>query len=174
MARQATEELLRDLPEVARPIPLVGAGEVTVGDRVSHRSLGWTGVLIAVNRGRAEVDLNGKRLRCRLNELVKVEPKGGRPPAERRPLAVVPESRPLPMQLNLIGQRVEPALQTLERHLEDAVSQGLGEVRIVHGHGTGRLRKAVRNALRQNPLVAGQRVAGADEGGDGATIAELA
>jgi len=84
-----------------------------------------------------------------------------------------PLARECPEELMLIGKRVEEALEELDRFLDAAVLGGRREVRIVHGHGTGRLRKAVRAHLSGHALVRRRRAGEAHEGGDGATVAEL-
>ncbi len=173
LERKVTDELLRDAPEIANSEAPSIEGPVVVGDPVRHRSLGWRGTLVALQRGRAEVDLDGKRLRCRVEELVPGGPSAQHRQERRVPVTEVPEATPLAFELNLIGERVEPALERLERHLEEAVRQGRREVRVVHGHGTGRLRRAVRQRLSRHALVAEQRAGGTGEGGDGATIARL-
>jgi DNA mismatch repair protein MutS2 len=176
LAREATEGLFQELPKVALRAPLE-SGEVVVGDRVRHRSLGWEGQLLRVERGRAEVDLSGKTFRCKVEELVPATPSRRPAKGANRPtkLAIteVPESVEVPLELHLIGKRVEPALEELERYLDDAARSGRGEVRIVHGHGTGRLRRAIRDYLRSHRLVSNQRPGGAGEGGDGATVVQL-
>ena len=69
--------------------------------------------------------------------------------------------------------RVEPALGELDSFLDRSLLASRSEVRVVHGHGSGRLRKAVRDFLRQHAAVASFRPGGAGEGGDGATVARL-
>jgi DNA mismatch repair protein MutS2 len=73
----------------------------------------------------------------------------------------------------LIGQTVDDALDMIDRFLDRAVLDAVGQVRLVHGHGTGRLRRAVREHLRTHALVADYRGGGQSEGGDGATVARL-
>ena len=73
----------------------------------------------------------------------------------------------------LIGKTVDEALEEIDRFLDRATLGGLTEVRIVHGHGTGRLRSAVRNHLRGHPQVESHRAGVQREGGDGATVARL-
>ena len=65
------------------------------------------------------------------------------------------------------------ALERLQAHLDDALLAGLDEVVIVHGVGTGALRRAVREALAEHPRVRSVRGGRKDEGGEGATVAEL-
>jgi len=78
------------------------------------------------------------------------------------------------IELNLRGKLVEDGLEELERYLERAYSSGLLFVRIVHGKGTGKLREAVRNALKSNPYVASFEEPKDNEGGAGVTVAKMA
>jgi DNA mismatch repair protein MutS2 len=73
----------------------------------------------------------------------------------------------------LVGERVEPALDRLDTFLDRSLLAGVGEVRIIHGYGSGRLRQAVREHLRRHRAIASQRAGGEGEGGDGATVATL-
>jgi DNA mismatch repair protein MutS2 len=76
------------------------------------------------------------------------------------------------MEINLHGHRVEEALEKVEDLLNEASLQGVEKVRIVHGRGTGALRRAIREYLLNHPLVAS---ANPDPGpaADGVTVAEL-
>lgn len=78
-----------------------------------------------------------------------------------------------PVEINLIGRRVEPALEDLDAYLDRALLAARREVRVIHGHGTGRLRDAVREHLRAHAGVTSIRAGAPDEGGNGATIATL-
>jgi DNA mismatch repair protein MutS2 len=73
----------------------------------------------------------------------------------------------------LRGIRVDEALDTLEKYLDDASLGGLSSVCIIHGHGTGALKEAVRNYLKTSPYVKKYRSGEDGEGSDGVTIAEL-
>jgi len=66
------------------------------------------------------------------------------------------------------------SLEELDRYLERAYSSGLLFVRIVHGKGTGKLREAVRNALKSSPYVASFEEPKDSEGGAGVTVAKMA
>ena len=68
---------------------------------------------------------------------------------------------------------MEPALEALDDYLDRALLDGSAEVRIVHGHGSGRLRDAVRQHLRGHPAVAAHRPGQRNEGGNGATVVTL-
>ena len=75
--------------------------------------------------------------------------------------------------IDLHGERVADALERLDAYLNDVLLAGLDEAVIVHGVGTGALRRAVRDYLAEHPRVRGQRPGRKDEGGDGATVALL-
>jgi DNA mismatch repair protein MutS2 len=64
-------------------------------------------------------------------------------------------------------------LDRAEKFLDDALLGETRRLRVVHGHGTGRLRDALRQYFRQHPMIASVSPAPANEGGDGATIVEL-
>jgi len=154
-------------------------GPVEVGATVRHRTFGWQGVLEKLDRGKAEVRVQGKHLRCREEELA---------PAQATPKAKAPRTKPgishgggfdvdsdlaAARELNLIGSRVEPALEQLDSFLDQALLTAAQEVRVIHGHGSGRLRSAVRDHLKRHPAVSAFRPGGEREGGNGATVANL-
>jgi DNA mismatch repair protein MutS2 len=77
------------------------------------------------------------------------------------------------MELDLRGQRVEEGLVNLESYLDTAFLAELPYVRIIHGKGTGRLREAVRKALRQNSHVQSWEEGKDGEGGAGVTVVKF-
>lgn len=91
-------------------------------------------------------------------------PKPSPPPAR---IQVEPE-------LDLHRYTVEEALVRLDRYVYDAYACGLTSVRVIHGKGTGALRQVIRQELPRNPLVKSLKPAEQFEGGEGATIVELA
>lgn len=76
-------------------------------------------------------------------------------------------------RLDLRGERVEAAIEQLAAYLDEALLAGLDEAVIVHGAGTGALRRSIREYLANHPRVRSTRPGRRDEGGDGATVAEL-
>ncbi len=181
LASAAAERLFAPAPDFAPPEEPGETAAVEVGSSVRHRRLGWVGVVEKLERGRALVRAQGKSLRCRQEDLAAVaETADAARPARRSRLpppspqgATIEQAAAPPPELKLIGERVEPALETLDRFLDRALLAAHPAVRIIHGHGSGRLRAAVRRHLRGHPAVASQRPGGAREGGDGATVAEL-
>ncbi len=92
---------------------------------------------------------------------------------EVRPAPRTPEPPEVPSELMLIGERAEPALDRLDAYLDEALHAGRDEVRVVHGHGSGRLRAAVREHLNGHRAVASWRPGEDGEGGNGATVVRL-
>jgi DNA mismatch repair protein MutS2 len=76
-------------------------------------------------------------------------------------------------ELNVIGCTVDEALTRLEKFLDDATVTDQRELRIVHGFGTGQLRRAITAFLDEHPLVASHQAAPHNQGGGGATVVEL-
>jgi len=175
LPREAEERLFREQPELVAEAP-TAEHPLVEGQAVRHQGLGWEGMLEKLEGSKAEVGVRGKRVRCRAEELIGLGPDkvlGG--PARARPIPATsgPAAAEVPVEIHLIGQRVEPALEHLDVYLDQALLAGRQEVRVVHGHGTGRLRQAVREHLRGHPAVIGQRPGAPNEGGNGATVVEL-
>ncbi len=104
---------------------------------------------------------------------------GGPGPAAKAPgssagmAALAGPRRAVPSSLDLRGARVEEALELLDRYLDDASLAGAAQVTVIHGHGSGALRDAVRALLAGHPLVQSWRPGERGEGGDGATIVKV-
>ena len=79
----------------------------------------------------------------------------------------------IPQRLDLRGERVEAAIEQLGAHLDEALLAGVDQAVVVHGAGTGALRRAIREFLAEHPRVRSVRSGRREEGGDGATVAEL-
>jgi DNA mismatch repair protein MutS2 len=75
--------------------------------------------------------------------------------------------------LNVIGQTTDEAVDAVDKFLDEASLASLSQVRIVHGHGTGALRRAIAGLLDGHPHVARFLPAPPDQGGAGATVVEL-
>ncbi len=151
------------------------AGELAVGSRARLRGGKSEGVVYALEGDSAWLAVGGKRLQVRSAEL---EPLARvalpRPPA--RPPSVAAAGLPLEAstrEVNVIGKRLDEAIEEVERALDAAILSGEGHLRVVHGHGTGRLRDGLREHLRAHRAVASIRAADPREGGNGATIVEL-
>lgn len=143
-----------------------------VGDRVFVASLNSEGEIVALRAGHdVEVQVGTMRVRVDADNL---ELRGGKKKVrddERSQETVTTPGAASPgMELHLRGFVVEDALPALEEYLDQAYLAGLPWVTIVHGHGTGALKKAIRDFLRAHPLVKEYKRAPENQGGDGVTV----
>jgi DNA mismatch repair protein MutS2 len=157
---------------------------LSLGERVTVSTLNADGVITALSESDAEVQVGSLRVRARLVDLVrkgqdeetveenKKEEKKIQGEGSGR--AALSGTKSPGLELNLRGKLVEDGLEDLERYLERAFSAGLLFVRIVHGKGTGRMREAVRNALKDSPYVSSFEEPKENEGGSGVTVAKIA
>lgn len=163
------------------------------GEKVHVRSIRMDGVITAVGESDVEVQIGNLRVRARQADLLrradvealKAEEQKAAAAAAKTPSGKTSFSRsaaedrggvfyPSPgMEIDMRGQRVEDALDALERYIESAFLAGLPFVRIIHGKGTGRLRQVIREALGSSPHVKSWESGGDKEGGDGVTVAKL-
>ena len=155
--------------------------EVHVGEKAEHRKFKITGEVTSIANGKAVLSVGGRKMTVDVIDLV---PKGGgqvtSPVRGSKAKKGSPVLRaaddsvaPIAAELNLIGQRVDDALEESDKFLDRALMEGKGAVRIIHGFGTGTLRKAIREHLRKHPAVKSFRPGAENEGGDGATVAVL-
>lgn len=157
---------------------------LSLGERVTVTTLNAEGVVTALGESDAEVQVGSLRVRARLVDLVRrgqvtelpdeKKKEERKVEAEGSGRAALSNTKSPGLELNLRGKLVEEGLEELERYLERAFSAGLLFVRIVHGKGTGRMRDAVRNALKSSPYVASFEEPKENEGGAGVTVATMA
>ncbi|MGA2110808.1 MAG: endonuclease MutS2 [Anaerolineales bacterium] len=175
------EQLEKGLEEAAPPVELPGVGGgrgvPQIGDRVRLRRLGMTGQLVARSGDQVEVQAGMLRIRAELRDLERQEtaqPEAPTPPGSLAESSLEVPSFPSPgIELDLRGKTVEEATLEIERYLDAAFAAKLPWVRIIHGKGSGRLRKAVRELLGHHPLVASTDIAAENEGGEGVTLVNL-
>jgi DNA mismatch repair protein MutS2 len=173
------EEAERSLPPPAivaeaREAALERARSLAPGDAARWKASGVRGTIVALEEEFAWLEIAGKRMRVPREELEAAEPARAAP-AKKRGVVTTPEpaaSGPSP-EILVIGKRVEEAIEEVEKALDAALLSGASSLRVVHGHGTGRLRDGLRDHFRRHPSVASLKSAGAREGGEGATMLEL-
>jgi len=173
-ARDAIEAALAKVKDGAgtlpAPEPAAPAGELQVGSRVEVTPFGLTGVVLELHGKHADVDMNGKRLRAARADLRVI---GGPAKATVRVnIDLQPRSGSL-SELNVIGCTVDEALTRAGRFLDETMLTDQRSVRVVHGYGTGQLRRAIAGFLKHHPLVAHFAEAPSDQGGGGVTVVEL-
>jgi DNA mismatch repair protein MutS2 len=168
--RAATPEPVAEpaLPDGAQP---------RIGLWARSRTMGLRGRIVDISgkTGRATLETDGARVVLPGDDLEVIpEPVSG-PTARDREADEMRRraAERVSPTIDLHGERVADALERLDGYLNDVLLAGLDEAVIVHGVGTGALRRAVRDYLAEHPRVRGQRAGRKDEGGDGATVALL-
>jgi DNA mismatch repair protein MutS2 len=173
-ARDAIDAVLAKVKEGAGALPALEtaapAGLLQVGSRVEVAPFGLAGVVLELHGKHADIDMNGKRLRAARADLRVI---GGPAKATVRVnVELLPRSGSL-SELNLIGCTVDEALTRAGRFLDETMLTDQRSVRVVHGYGTGQLRRAIAGFLKHHPLVARFEEAPSDQGGGGVTVVEL-
>ena len=146
---------------------------VTTGATVWLRGIGVPGEALSEpdDRGEFDVQLGALRTRVRLEQ---VQSTGDPMPDTARSRLRLPAAPFTASEIEVRGQRLDEAMPLVEKFLDDAARSGHGRVRLIHGRGTGTLRRAVRELLDRHPLVTGYETAEPKEGGEGVTVATLA
>lgn len=166
--------------ENAVDMPDSGGWAPRLGDTVWLRTLNAEGVITELDQNDALVQVGSLRVRAGLDELQrrtrseKREMKRGhKREYDKSPDPVVPKGKSPGLELDLRGERVEDALARLETYLDAAYTSGLPFARIIHGKGTGALKKAVRERVEGHPLVSKVTEALPNEGGGGVTVIHM-
>ena len=160
-------------PKAERPEP---KRDIMIGDTVELLKLGTKASVIAINKdGTYQLQAGILKLNAKKEEIYLLEnenpykAKGGRPAHSGREMKLQAMSN----EVDLRGMDAVEAICVLDNYLDSAMRANLGTVRIIHGKGTGVLRKAVQDALKKNKFVKKYRLGQYGEGEDGVTIAEF-
>jgi DNA mismatch repair protein MutS2 len=154
--------------------PPADRAPVAVGDEVVDPEMGFRGRVVSIDGDRAEVQGGAARMHLPLARLVPERGRRPEPEPEPAPVVASPSGPAATLEVDVRGRRAAEAAGTVRERMDAAAVAGLPQVRVVHGHGTGALRAAVREELARHPLVERAEPAPPEEGGDGATIAYLA
>lgn len=168
-AAQKVEEKLKEyIEESTLPIE-----EIKGGDVVFIKSIGYDAEVLVIDRkhNHVRVKMGSKEIDVPVSDIS--HKKGKSPDKKSIDYIFVKEEETIPVELNIVGLRVDEALSSLEPFLNHASIENLREVTIIHGIGTGALLKAVRNYLKGHPLVEGFRKGELSEGGNGVTIVRM-
>jgi len=182
---------LRAAAAALEPPPPLGArldwDALALGARVSVNANGATGIVLAKPR-RGQVTVAVGAIKTTLGvDALSPAPEGARgkaasPKSPRAGAGAVrahePTARPEPMRtrqntLSLVGERVEPALERFDRFVDGLLRDGEAVGFIVHGHGTGALKSAVRQHAERHPNVERSGPAADVDGGDALTVVWL-
>jgi DNA mismatch repair protein MutS2 len=201
-ARRRIDTRLGAMPdEAAEVVPAIAVARWSVGDRAIAAS-GWNGTIAELDegRGRAVLEVSGMRVDVKLDELEPATASAGSAAARaaaprtgrrgdfggephpsyatgaasaKATAASSRRAQGVASSLDLRGARVDEALAMLDQYLDDAVHAGASRLTVIHGHGSGAMRDAVRATLKGHPLVREWRPGDRGEGGDGATVVSL-
>ena len=148
------------------------AEEIEEGDRVKVQSLDREGVVESIHDGSYVVMIGPLRYHADRDDLIKISGSKAGPALPAHSLiSDAPEE--ICSELKVIGLTADEALDRVDKFLDQAYLAGVENVRIIHGHGKGILRKAIAKFLAEHPQVERFSLATPDQGGGGATIAEL-
>ena len=169
--------------ESVRPGGAADVDDWSPGDSVRVRSFGQLATLLSVDGDSAHVQLGRMRMAVSLDDLEFVAAAPSEPPVDSAsrgkrgssvPLAPEPSAGSGPAtEVDVRGLRVEEALDIVDTRIDRALLQGAPWLRIIHGHGTGALKTALRKRLTANRSVKRHRPGDRTEGGDGATVVEV-
>jgi len=176
-------ERVKTLEQIARaeleplrqaPRPSKQTGELRLDGFARHRGLGVEGRVVSLKGDRVTLQTpQGRRLEARVGELesiVRADFEASQPTGRVRVRAA---SQDMTCEINLIGRASDDIQFELHRFVEEALASGQRYLRVVHGHGTGRLKTAVREALQGHPSITRIEDAPQAQGGAGATVITL-
>lgn len=148
--------------------------QITTGDYVHVKSVNQFGTVLEAPNAQDEVSvqLGSIRLTVSREQLTPAQIIQEKPVRQRNQ-SFLEKAKTISPELDLRGKYAEDALEELDKYLDDAALAGIERVRIIHGKGTGALRNAVRNHLKNNPYVSTFNDGAREEGGFGVTVIML-
>jgi DNA mismatch repair protein MutS2 len=158
------------------------ADQLVPGARVRVRGWPALATLRRVDSSTAEVDAGSLRMKIALDDITAVLPAAAPSPSrDAARAAVTVRSKPEPEEnedaavdeINLIGCTVEEATRRADKFIDQAAIAGKPRVRLIHGHGTGALRRGLAEFLATHPLVERIEAEAAERGGTAITVVEL-
>lgn len=139
-------------------------------DYVKIRKLNYYGEIISINKDKVCVLTNGMKMNTTTKDIEHAQKQVQKTKKKSYGKSSI---RSFSMECNVIGYRVAEAIAIIDKYLDNAVLAKANNVRIIHGMGTGALRKGVHDYLKKNPRVESFHMGGQGEGGLGATIVTL-
>ena len=174
---QTIAESQQDLGASGAPSEAVRAENLQPGMKVRVRGFSRAAIFRRLDGSSAEIEAGPLRVKVAVDEITGIESTAPKPAAAsgRGGVSVKTEPRETEStsEINVIGLTVEEASERVDKFLDDAALAHLPRVRIIHGHGTGALRKGLAEFLRTHPLVARQNFEAEEHGGKAITVVEL-
>jgi DNA mismatch repair protein MutS2 len=176
---QTISESQQDLGVKAETFEKVNAAQLQSGVRIRVRGFNKPVILRRVDGSSAEIEAGPLRMKVAVDEISGIEGQGrGKGPAvgsKRADITVSsqPGEGAGSGEINVIGMTVEEASEKVDKFLDDAALAHRTQVRIIHGHGTGALRKGLGEFLKSHPLVERAQFESEEHGGKAITVVEL-
>lgn len=174
MLEEAQPELTDSIPENAPSKPEKGAQDIQVGDEIKHQTLHQYGEVVEKKNDKEYIIQVGQmKMTAKKKDLEFIRKKEADQPEAVTHVVKKASTSNVKPELDLRGERYEDAMQQLEKYIDDALMQGYPRVTIIHGKGTGALRKGVEQFIRSTPAIKHHRLGAQGEGGSGVTVLEL-
>ena len=175
-ARKMLEDAQPELVQKEKEPEKVETRELEVGDEIKHRTIQQPGHIVEKkNKDEYIIQVGMMKLTAKRKDLTfvsKKEAETNDTPAVSHMLKTS-SNQAVKTEIDLRGKRYEEAMTDLEKYIDEALVQGHARVTIIHGKGTGALRKGVEEFIRRHPRITSSRLGAHNEGGSGVTIAEF-
>ncbi len=180
-AEESRQKLKKSISEIQKDLTLpaksvknpLNKDEVMVGSKYFIPSLDQEVTVVSKvdKKGNVVVQSGIVKMTIHLSQLEKIQNS-----KNERKVSInsnINKSKTISSEINLLGCTIEEAVEKLDKYLDDAYLSGIGQVRIVHGKGSGALRREVQEYLKTNQHVKSYRLGMYGEGDSGVTIAEI-
>lgn len=157
-------------------IPPINAEQIPSGTKIRVRGFSNPVIFRRLDGSSAEIEAGPLRMKVGREEITAVErasPSEKRGPSVKSAVTVNATKGVSSDEINVIGLTVEEATDRLDKFLDDAALERKPRVRIIHGHGTGALRKGIGEFLKAHPLVEKHSFEAEERGGKAITVVEL-
>jgi len=177
--RQLEKSLAEDASILEKPLPGEIPHSLRPGEKVYILKLNQAGTVLSEPnpQGEVQVQVGPMKINVKVSDLrINSASDGSKKAADEKVTKasiLVPKSGEISSQIDLRGLTLEEAVRQVDKYLDDACLVGLKEVTLIHGKGTGALRKGLREFLKEHPQVADFRLGGQGEGGLGVTVVKL-
>jgi len=174
---QTISESQADLGATSMRAEAVSAERLQPGARIRVRGFAKPVVFRRLDGSSAEIEAGPLRMKVAVEEITEIEGAPAQKPAPAATRNITVSSQPgegaASSEINVIGMRVEEATQRVDKFLDEAALANKSQVRIIHGHGTGALRKGLAEFLKTHPLVERSTFETEEHGGKAITVVEL-
>jgi DNA mismatch repair protein MutS2 len=177
---QTISESQSDLGVRPSSMQAISADRLRPGAKIRVRGFNKPVVLRRIEGSSAEIEAGPLRMKIALEEITALEgeipAQKSNTPAAKLPSVTVTSQRSeagISDEINVIGMTVEEATDRLDKFLDDAALARIARIRIIHGHGTGALRKGIGAFLASHPLVENHAYETAEQGGKAITVVQL-